>query len=133
MTGSIDMKQTAGFIGRLTGGSPEKNLRPIVRTGLDLPFSEVFRSRMERGVGLTFSAHAQGRLDERGVALDGEDLSRLAGAVDRAAGKGGVNSLILMDDNAFIVSVPNRTVVTAMTGKTLQEHVFTNIDSTVIA
>jgi flagellar operon protein len=53
--------------------------------------------------------------------------------VDRAEEKGARDSLVLLRDMAFIVSVSNRTVVTAMDGERLKENVFTNIDSAVIA
>ena len=37
-----------------------------------------------------------------------------------------------MDDSAFIMSVKNKTIVTAMDKSTLKENLFTNIDSTII-
>jgi flagellar operon protein len=39
---------------------------------------------------------------------------------------------LVMDSQAFIVSVPNRTVITALDGGSMKENVFTNIDSAVI-
>jgi len=38
----------------------------------------------------------------------------------------------VMDNQAFIVSVTNRTVITALDGSSMKENVFTNIDSAVI-
>jgi len=52
--------------------------------------------------------------------------------VSKAAAKGARESLILLDDKAFVVSVRNRTVITAVDGEHLKENVFTNIDSAVI-
>ncbi len=60
------------------------------------------------------------------------DVARLTSAVDKAAAKGSRDTLVLMDNTAFIVSVKNRTVITAVTGQRRQEDVFTNIDSAVI-
>jgi len=40
---------------------------------------------------------------------------------------------VLLRDVAFIVSVKNKTVVTAVDGESMKENVFTNIDSAVIA
>jgi flagellar operon protein len=40
---------------------------------------------------------------------------------------------VLLRDMAFIVSVRNRTIVTAMDSEHIKENVFTNIDSAVIA
>jgi len=124
---------------RLAGIGPVRRvnvgggLTKIDRLGRDLTFSEVLKSRLEKEAGVTFSAHTMERLRERGISLGADELSRLSEAVSRAEEKGASDSLILMDDKAFIVSVRNRTVVTAMTGESMKEHVFTNIDSTVIA
>ena len=82
--------------------------------------------------GLRFSQHALERLANRGITFKPEDLTRLSEAVDKAAKKGSRESLVLMGDNAFIISVKNKTVVTAMDREAMKENVFTNIDSTVI-
>ena len=82
---------------------------------------------------MKFSAHAMDRLNERGITLEKEELGRLSGAVTKAEEKSVNDSLILINDMAFIVSIKNRTVVTAMTGDSIKDNVFTNIDSTVIA
>ncbi|MCS7310640.1 MAG: TIGR02530 family flagellar biosynthesis protein [Armatimonadota bacterium] len=79
-----------------------------------------------------FSAHAQARLQSRHIELDAEALRRVENAVDRAAEKGSRESLLLMDDVALIVSVRNRTVITAIDKESLRENVFTNIDSAVV-
>jgi flagellar operon protein len=59
-------------------------------------------------------------------------VAKINSAVDKAAAKGAKESLILMQDMALIVSVPNRTVVTAMDKQSMQDNVFTQIDSAVI-
>jgi flagellar operon protein len=83
--------------------------------------------------GLTFSRHAQERLEARKIQLNDNDLANLQNAVNRAEEKGSKDSLVLLRDMAFIVSVRNRTVVTAMDSEHMKENVFTNIDSAVIA
>jgi flagellar operon protein len=83
--------------------------------------------------GVRFSAHAQKRLDKRDIQLGDDGLARLNDAVDRAAQRGGRESLVLMDDMAFIVNVKDRLVVTAMNGTSRKEGVFTQIDSVVLA
>lgn len=83
--------------------------------------------------GLTFSRHARERLEARNMQLNDADMTTLQLAVNRAEEKGARDSLVLLRDMAFIVSVPNRTVVTAMDSEHLKENVFTNIDSAVIA
>jgi flagellar operon protein len=82
---------------------------------------------------LRFSKHAIERAQRRGIPLDPSTLSRLQEGVGRIAGKGSRDSLVLVDGNAFVVSVPNRTVITAVGSEHMREHVFTNIDSAVIA
>ena len=60
-------------------------------------------------------------------------LGRLSEGVGRAAGKGSRDSLVLVDGTAFVVSVSNRTVITAVGSEHMKDNVFTNIDSAVIA
>jgi flagellar operon protein len=81
---------------------------------------------------LKFSQHATQRMMDRGISFKPDELSRLSDAIDKAAKKGSKETLVLMGDNALIVSVKNRTVVTAMDREAMKENVFTNIDSTVI-
>ena len=40
--------------------------------------------------------------------------------------------ILMNNDLAFVVSVTNRTVITAMDGSSIKDNVFTNIDSAVI-
>jgi flagellar operon protein len=82
---------------------------------------------------LRFSAHAQTRMQSRKITLQPDQLERLQGAVQRAAGKGSRDALVMMDDLAMVVSVKNRTVVTVVDRDNLKQNVFTNIDSAVIA
>ena len=83
--------------------------------------------------GLRFSNHAQKRLDDRAINLPEDGLQRLSNAVEKAKARGGKESLILMDDLAFIVNVKDRVVVTTMDAKQRGEGVFTQIDSVVFA
>ena len=83
--------------------------------------------------GISFSRHAMRRIEQRGLQIDESQLRRLTDAVGRAEQKGSRDSLILLDELALVVSVQNHTVVTAMEEGSDKEHVFTNIDSVVIA
>lgn len=83
--------------------------------------------------GITFSSHAADRLRFRNITLSSRDISRLTDSVNRAKEKGSRDSLVLMDSLAFVVSVKNKMIVTAMTRDQMQDKVITNIDSTVIA
>jgi flagellar operon protein len=82
---------------------------------------------------LQFSKHALARVQRRGIELGPNTLTRLSQGVDRAAGKGSRDSLVLVDGTAFVVSVSNRTVITAVGSEHMKDNVFTNIDSAVIA
>lgn len=79
-----------------------------------------------------FSAHALQRLRAAGIQFGPEQHMKLQQAVDKAAAKGARESLVLLDDVALVVSVKNRTVITAVDGARMKENVFTNIDSAVI-
>jgi flagellar operon protein len=80
-----------------------------------------------------FSRHALERLAQRGIALNGSTVARVSAGISRAAGKGSRDSVVFVDDTAFVVSVRNNTVITAVDSGHMREHVFTNIDSAVIA
>ena len=82
---------------------------------------------------IQFSKHATKRIEQRGLEMDAGQLARLQRAVGQAEAKGSKDSLILLDELALVVSVQNRTVVTAMDGQSSKEHVFTNIHSVVFA
>jgi len=81
---------------------------------------------------LKLSSHAAQRIQRREIAFDGPVAARLEAAVDRAAAKGSRDSLVLVDSTAFVVSVRNRTVITAVPVSPMNDQVFTNVDSAVI-
>ena len=96
------------------------------------PFDAILQTTVDRGGALKFSAHARERLNLRNINLSADDVQRMTDAVNKAAAKGARQSLLVMDSQAFIVSVTNRTVITALDGGSMKENVFTNIDSAVI-
>ncbi len=77
---------------------------------------------------LKFSKHANMRLEQRDIALSADQSQRLEAGVAKASEKGIKESLVIVDSLAFIVNVPNQTVVTAMDQTESDENVFTNID-----
>ena len=86
-----------------------------------------------KAAGVQFSGHALQRIERRGIDVGPQTLVRLQEGVARAAGKGARESVVLVDGTAFVVSVRNRTVITAVDPAHMRDHVFTNIDSAVIA
>ena len=95
-------------------------------------FQEVLSRQRIEAEGVKFSAHASERLAQRKIALSDGDLARIAQAADKAATKGSRESLFLLDNLGLIVSVKNRTVLTAIDPERMRDGIVTNIDSTVI-
>ncbi|OEH85825.1 hypothetical protein BHU72_03325 [Desulfuribacillus stibiiarsenatis] len=95
-------------------------------------FRDVFQKTLNHvQQPIKFSAHASKRIHERGITISDDDMSRLEEAVTKAANKGSRDALILMNDVAYVVSVKNKTVVTAVDDQTKKDNVFTNIDSAI--
>jgi flagellar operon protein len=102
-------------------------------TAGQLSFNQVLeQQRLEGATDLKFSAHAQERLQSRGIHLSTEDLVRLRQGLAQAAAKGSKESLLMKDGVGFVVSVKNQTVITAVDAASMKGNVFTNIDSAVI-
>ena len=130
-------------INRIQSGkiAPQAQTPAVLRTKPNGPpsdFAEILKAR--QGLApqaiapeVRFSAHAQTRLQSRQIPFNAAQQTRLQNAVQKAAGKGARDALVLMDNLALVVNVPNRTVVTVADKDQLKQNVFTNIDSAVIA
>lgn len=110
---------------------------PDVNRGQGASFEEILRQKQELQAGeLKFSKHADHRLSQRDISLTENQRKRLEDGTERAREKGMKESLVMVDELAFIVNVRNNTVVTAMSleesGMERNEAVFTNIDGAVI-
>jgi flagellar operon protein len=92
-------------------------------------FADIFAKETEK---VTFSHHALERMQSRNLQLSEQDLTKLNAAMDKIAQKGAKESLVYLNNIAFVVSVANKTVITAMDGTSAKENIFTNIDSAVI-
>jgi flagellar operon protein len=105
-------------------------------SGEGLSFREILAQKT--GNGLKFSKHAAIRLADRNIELSASQMERLTDGTKQAEVKGIKDSLVLMDQLAFIVNVPNQTVVTAISinetggASYTSENIFTNIDGAVI-
>jgi len=111
-------------------GKVRKPTKPI--TSDQDQFSQVLKKELSTVEELKFSRHALERIETRKISLDQKQISRLKEAVDKAQTKGAKESLVLLDDLAFVVSIRNRTVITAVDGDSRRGNVFTNIDSAII-
>ena len=101
--------------------------RPVQKPGGGVDFEAVLSDRLK------VSAHAKTRLQSRELQLDQDAWERVMTGVEKAAQKGAKETLVMVDDVALVVSVKNRTVITAVDKAKLKENVFTNIDSAVVA
>ncbi len=110
-----------------------KNSQQIQTSGVS--FEEILKQKQDvtESAELKFSKHASMRLEDRHISLSEEQSERLESGVLRASEKGINESLVIVDSLAFIVSIPNKTVVTALDQSESDNHVFTNIDGAVIA
>lgn len=108
---------------KTTGQQPKVQEQPKVS------FNQILEKEMGE---VKFSNHARQRLVSRNINLTSNDLAKIDSAITKAAQKGARESLLLMDNLALVVSVKNRTVITAVDGGSIKENVFTNIDSAVI-
>lgn len=93
-------------------------------------FDAIFKEELEK---VKFSSHALKRLESRNIQLSETEMNKIQDAVQKAESKGSRDSLVMMDKTAFIVNIPNKTVVTAIDVTNSSENVFTNIDSVVFA
>jgi flagellar operon protein len=120
------IQEAVGAPGKLTSAAVGKP-----RLSCDERFKHLLA--LGEASGITFSKHALKRISARGIAFDERSIEKLDAALGVAEGKGANESLVLMDELALIVSVRNRTVITAMSSGDTKGNVFTSIDSAVIA
>lgn len=96
-------------------------------------FAQALQQKIAEKQGVEFSKHAMQRISERNIDItENGTLDRLNKGVEIAADKGSQDALILVGDNAFVVSVRNNKVITTIAQEELKGNIFTNIDSTVI-
>ena len=95
-----------------------------------------FAAQLERArldtQGPTISNHAWQRIQQRGISMTDAQQRSLAEAMQQLADKGARDALLMRADAAFVVNVPNRTVVTAIDHQEMQHRIFTQIDSAML-
>ncbi|MBC8063363.1 MAG: hypothetical protein H7Y17_00910 [Chlorobia bacterium] len=123
----MDTRIQNSRISDLLVGQPTAPVQPKkIDAGSVTDFSAILQDRLK------VSGHAQTRLQSRNIEFGQAEWNRVLEGVDRAAAKGAKESLVLIDDSALVVSIKNRTVITAVDQQHLKDNVFTNIDSAVI-
>jgi flagellar operon protein len=81
-------------------------------------------------LSLALSSHAKKRI---GGTLSAQQASLLETAIDALAAKGARESVVVLPDEAYLVSVKNRTVITRFEAERLQGTVIQGVDSIYIA
>ena len=120
--------------GRYLNKTPGKNeiRQNTANTFTGTSFRDILINESGKEAGaLRFSKHANQRLASRNINLSNDQISRLSEGTDRARQKGIKESLIVVDELAFIVNVKNNMVVTAVGDS--EDKIFTNIDGAVIS
>lgn len=95
-------------------------------------FEQILKNQIQENKELKFSKHAQERAQQRGIEVTPSLMSELEKAVDKAREKGAKDLAVIGQNEAFIVNVPNKVVITTMSYLELKNNIFTNIDSAVI-
>lgn len=110
----------------------EQTLSNIAQKRKSQGFDSILEQEIKKVDTLQFSKHSKERIEQRGISLTDEIMSDLNAAVVKAKLKGVKDVVMIGKEAAFIVSVPNNMVVTAMSNEEMQQNVFTNIDGAVI-
>ena len=97
-----------------------------------LSFRDILKTKESEKETLKFSKHASIRLEQRGIRLTDTQMERLSDGTRQAEQKGIRDSLVIVDELAFIVNIPKNTAITAMDSTETNSNVFTNIDGAVI-
>lgn len=91
-----------------------------------------FKEALEKETSLVISKHAQKRLDERNISIQDSKWKEIQMKISEAKTKGIRDSLVVTNNAALIVNVPNNTVITAMNRDEASSQIFTNINGTII-
>lgn len=97
-------------------------------------FAAMLKSGIERkdADAIKFSKHASLRIEQRGIDISEGFVEKLKKAINDAQNKGANDIVVISNKGAFIVNVPNRTVVTGISETEMKENIFTNIDGAVV-
>ena len=128
----MDMNVQALYAAGLSGMLTPRTSPVSSENDKTASFKDILNEKEQEAGKIRFSKHASLRMSDRGLEMSTEQLGRLKSGTDMAADKGINDSLVMIDDLAFIVNVPSRTVITALEAGE-STNVFTNINGAVIA
>lgn len=117
-------------IGQLRLEHEQKHSSPAAGQGSG--FGALLKNALEDGEKVRFSKHAAARVEQRGIEVTDSLLKDLNQAVGKAREKGAKDVVVIGQQGAFIVNIPNNVVVTTMTSQEMKQNIFTNIDSAVL-
>lgn len=110
----------------------QKNNTTLQTPSAQSDFKEVLQQQLINEKVIKFSGHCVKRMEQSNINFSAGQMEKLTSAVNRAELKGARESLVIMDNLALVISIKNRTVITAVDSQRMKENVFTNIDSAVI-
>ena len=128
--GKINNSSTAGVLRHHKRRSPGNSDNGNLGEFKSLLKEKIIEAR--DGHGINLSNHAAKRIESRQLEVDSNEFIKLRGAIDKLKDKGGQESLVITDKAAYIVDVNNNKIVTAIDKGSIDDSVFTKIDSTLV-
>ena len=92
-------------------------------------FHSILKKQLD---AITISKHAKQRIENRGIEIDLNTMDKLNSAMDKLSQKGSKDSLILLDQVAYIVNPQQKVIITCVDKDHMQENIFSGIDSAMI-
>ncbi|QNU68392.1 flagellar biosynthesis protein [Ruminiclostridium herbifermentans] len=116
-----------------TGKVRTNNVRSANNAPAGVGFENFLQQAIDKNTEVKFSKHAELRMQARNIDLTQTQKDKINNAVSMAQKKGVKDSLVILDDMAFVVNINSKTVITAVNNNELKDNVFTNIDGAIFA
>ncbi len=119
-----------------SGSIGKKPNKPVQKQGIGQrdakDFSKILNEKLQEKSPIKFSSHAMERIKKRNIVITQKDIKDIENALKEAERKGAKEALFVGNRFSLIVSVKNKTVITAIDEDSMRNNIFTNIDSAVI-